>query len=144
MEPQLQNMPRNNHKNDGHHPKNALEWSVFGISLLLIAGLLAYLTYQAIHAEATVSPDIRVEHQRDPSRYNPNRYQVTIYNHGTETAETVQVEFALLRDGQELETADLEIPFLPKASKREGWVNFKTDPAAADSVVARVVSYKRP
>lgn len=123
--------------------KSWLEWVVFAISLLLVAGILAYWGYQT-YTDVPSSPDIYVEKKADPSPYNPHRYHVVIHNKGGETAETVIVEVALQQDGKDLEKAELEVAFAPKESKREGWVNFNADPASADSVVTRVVSYKKP
>jgi uncharacterized protein (TIGR02588 family) len=128
---------------EGDDDKNLLEWIVFGVSLLLIMAILGYLGYQAYIYEPS-PPDIEVKYRPDPSENAPHRYHISIVNTGSETAEEVVVELALQKDGEELETAELQIPFAPKESKREGWVTFKTDPASADSVVARVMSYKKP
>ncbi|WP_018479167.1 hypothetical protein [Pontibacter roseus] len=123
--------------------KNALEWTVFAISLLLVLSILAYLGYQ-VYTDKPSSPDLVVEHYHDPSENAPQRYRVLVHNRGGETAEEVQVELALQRGGEELETAELSIGFAPKDSKREGWVSFKNAPGKTDTLVARVMSYKRP
>jgi uncharacterized protein (TIGR02588 family) len=43
-----------------------------------------------------------------------------------------------------IEKAELQLPFVPTSSKREGWVIFSKDPAKADTVIGRVVSFKKP
>lgn len=123
--------------------RNALEWSVFGVSLVLVLAILVYLSYMAYNHKPS-SPDLVVAYYHDPSANAPHRYRVVVHNRGGETAEEVQVELTTESGGEEVESAELSIAFSPKDSKREGWVNFKEDPANADTLVARVVSYKRP
>lgn len=123
--------------------KNWLEWLVFGISLLLLLSVLGYLVYQVINYKPQ-DPEIYAKGVPDPSELAPHRYKVTIHNKGGTTAEEVVVEFTLYKDGESAEESDLTIPFSPKDSERTGWVIFRTDPVAADSVVARIVSYKKP
>jgi uncharacterized protein (TIGR02588 family) len=128
---------------EGDDTKNPLEWTVFAVSLLLIVAILGYLGYHAFTYVPT-SPDIQVTYRPDPSEQAPHRYHVAIVNLGSETAEEVLIEMALQKEGEDMEAAELQIPFAPRESKREGWVIFKTDPATADSVAIRVVSYKKP
>lgn len=116
---------------------------MFAISLLLVLGIVAYLGYQA-YTDKPATPDLVVVYFHDPSEHAPQRYRVVVHNRGGETAEEVQIELSLERGGEEMESAQLSIAFAPKESKREGWVNFKEDPSQADTLVARVVSYKRP
>jgi uncharacterized protein (TIGR02588 family) len=123
--------------------KNLLEWVVFYVSLLLVLTILGYLVYNVYNYKPS-PPDLLVTYKHDPSKYAPNRYHVLVKNQGGETAEEVNVELVLEQAGNELEAAELQIPFSPRASEREGWVNFKTDPASADTVIARVMSYKKP
>lgn len=130
-------------KGNGGSDKNALEWSVFAFSLLLVLSILAYLSYKAITHEVS-PPDLVLVYTSDPSEHAPYRYHVSIINDGGETAEEVNIELTLEKGGEELEAAELQVPFSPKGSRREGWIIFKTDPAEADTLVARVISYKRP
>ncbi|PKV62845.1 hypothetical protein [Pontibacter ramchanderi] len=123
--------------------KNALEWTVFAISLVLVLAILAYLGYMAYTSKPS-TPDLTVEYFHDPAPHAPQRYRVVVENKGGETAEEVQVELTLQRDGEEVEQAELSIAFSPKESKREGWVIFRENIRQTDSLAARVVSYKRP
>lgn len=126
-----------------HDKKNTLEWTVFTISLLLVSGLLVYLTYQTITYESS-TPDLVVTHKPDPSKHAPYRYHITVRNEGQETAEEVMLEVVLEKEGREWDKATLHLPFAPQQSKREAWVSFIKDPSKADSMYSRVVSYKRP
>ena len=127
----------------GDDGKNGLEWTVFALSLVLVLAILCYLGYQ-VYVEKEGTPDVFVETRHDPSEHNPYRYHVTVHNLGQETAETVALEVTVLKAGEEVEKAELEIAFVPKESMREGWVNFNQDPALADTVEAHILSYNRP
>lgn len=129
--------------NQHEEKKNWLEWSVFALSIVLVLGVLGYLVYQAYNHKAS-TPDLYVQIWSEPSANAPNRYHILLENKGGTTAEEVTVELVLMKDGEEMEKAQLQIPFAPQESKREGWVNFTKDPAKADTVSSRVVSYKKP
>ena len=133
-------------KKEKEHPedkKNILEWIIFSLSLLLICGIFGYLIYQSVIYEPG-SPDLVVTFKSDPSPNSPYRYHLSVENKGQETAEEVNIELVLEKDGQELEMATLQIPYAPKKSIREGWLNFSKNPATADTLYSRVVSYKKP
>lgn len=123
--------------------KNALEWSVFYISLIIVLGILGYLTYQSLAFEAS-PPDIDVAYRHEPSTNAPYRFHILMKNVGNETAEEVQVELVAMKNNVVVENAILDVPFLPRQSSREGWVIMTQDPALADSVYVRVISYKKP
>src|SRR5690606_28093111 len=133
-------------KEEKEHPedkKNILEWIIFSLSLLLISGIFGYLIYQSVIYEPG-SPDLVVTFKSDPSPNSPYRFHVSVENKGQETAEEVNIELVLKKGGQELEMATLQIPYSPKESTREGWLNFSKNPAMADTLYSRVVSYKKP
>ncbi|RIJ41389.1 hypothetical protein [Pontibacter oryzae] len=123
--------------------KNWLEWSVFVISLLLVLGIIGYLGYKSYIQEPS-TPELFVETWLEPAKHAPNRYHVVLHNKGGATAEEVTIEFTLVKQGAEPEKAELQLPFAPQQSKREGWVGFSGPAAPTDSLQARVVSYKKP
>jgi uncharacterized protein (TIGR02588 family) len=127
----------------GDDKKNFLEWTVFTVSLLLVLSTVVYLIYQ-LYTEKEETPDIQTEYWADPSEHNPYRYRVVLYNRGGQTAESVTVELTVKQGNKNIEKAELQISFVPKESKREGWVNFSKDPTKADTLEARVLSYKKP
>ena len=137
-------MSKKNHKEQRHQDKkNILEWVVFYSSLLLISLLLGYLVYQTFNYKPG-SPDLTVNYAPDPSPHAPYRYHLTVRNEGHETAEEVSIEMVLQKDGGQLETGTMQLAYVPKNSKREGWINFSKDPVEADTLYVRIVSYKRP
>lgn len=123
--------------------KNALEWTVFSFSLLLLLTVFGYLTYHAFQHE-TKPPELEVELKAAPSPYTPYRYHVIVHNRGGSTAEQAQLEFLMKKGDSVLDKAQLMIPWVPQSAKREGWIVFHTDPAKADTVLAHVLGYKKP
>lgn len=123
--------------------KNWLEWGVFGLSLLLVSAVFVYLVYNVLTNEPN-PPDLHVEGKHEPSSNSHNRYQVILYNSGGETAERVRIELSLVREGNVLEKAELEIEFAPQDSERRGWVEFTEDITTTDTIKAKIVSYIKP
>ncbi|MFT2011251.1 hypothetical protein ACMA1I_21450 [Pontibacter sp. 13R65] len=134
----------NKSKREDDDDKNVLEWGVFGFSLLLISAVVIYLGYKAYMAEDNPKPELEVFYQHDPSEKEPYRYHITVENKGKETAEEVTIQVWTETGGKEVESAELQLPFAPKESMREGWVLFKDNPANADTIYVRVKSYKKP
>ncbi len=136
-----------NGKEAKHHnaedKKNWLEWAVFAVSLLLVLAILTYLAYQVYYRKPS-SPDLSVQSIADPTAHDPYRYHITVYNKGGATAEEVIVELIVEKENIALERSELQLPFLPQESKREAWVSFRRDPTQADTLLARIMSYKKP
>ena len=122
--------------------KNWLEWTVFGLSLALVIGVLGYLIYW----EATSTdrpPNIRIE-LGDAERRGEHFYvPVTLHNEGDKTAEGVHV-VVTLKTGETTEEGEFEVAFLPHHSRREGTVAFKTNPAESTELTARITGYQKP
>lgn len=122
--------------------KNWLEWTVFGVGLVLVLGTIGYLLYDA----ATIGeplPDLEVGVGRAELHGQDFAVPVKVTNRGQQTAEGVQVEVVLIKDGAEQERGTFEIAFVPRRAEREGWVTFKTDPRGGE-LRARVLGYERP
>ncbi|MCP9492936.1 MAG: hypothetical protein MSG64_00620 [Pyrinomonadaceae bacterium MAG19_C2-C3] len=120
--------------------KNILEWIVFAVSLVLVMGVIGYLSYDA----ATLGnrpPDIQVLLGVSESRTQGFAIPVTVRNTGEETAEGVRVEVELKLDGADAETGELEFPFVPRGGQREGFVAFKHDPNTG-RLETRVLGYE--
>jgi uncharacterized protein (TIGR02588 family) len=121
--------------------KNALEWTVFGIGLILVLATLGYLVREALTTGS--SPPELVVHLGAPRRVAESfEVPVTVVNRGDRVAEGVSVSITLAA-GAEREEAVLSIAFLPHQSRRQGWVTFRSDPAGGDLRVGPV-SYESP
>ena len=106
--------------------KNALEWTVFGVGLILVMATSVYLVREAANRGSS-PPELVVE--LGPPRQVADGFHVpvTVVNRGERVAEDVSVTVTLAV-GAEREEAVLTIAFLPHQSRREGWVTFRGDP----------------
>ena len=125
-----------------HPKKNWLEWSVFAISLAIVIASLVYLGVSAVREEET-PPDLRIFAGSPSESGGVHRLPLLIRNVGTSTAESVQIEVLLMQGDEVVERAELDVPFVPRKSEREGWVTFRRDPRGCE-VVTRAVSYESP
>jgi uncharacterized protein (TIGR02588 family) len=123
--------------------KNWLEWVVFAASLVLVVSTLGYLVYDSATL-GNAPPNIQFQLGKPQPQLNHFIVPVSVTNQGDETAEGVQVEVVLESGGQEQESAQFEIAFLPRHSTREGWVTFETDPRTVDEMKARVLGFEKP
>jgi uncharacterized protein (TIGR02588 family) len=123
--------------------KNWLEWLVFVLSLVLVIWTLGYLVYDGVTSAKTPA-NIQLELGKLKPQANYFMIPVSVTNSGDTTAETVQIEVTLENSGQEQEASQLEIGFLPRRSKREGWVTFKTDPRTVEEMTVRVLGFEQP
>lgn len=121
--------------------KNWLEWIVFAIGFVLVAFTLGYLTYAGMtFGETPPSLEVRLG---VPERQSHNFIvPVTVINHGDETAAGVRIEVVMVGAGEE-ERGEVDLAFVPRHSKREGWVTFEQDPRTAQ-LKARVLGYEKP
>ena len=122
--------------------KNWLEWSVFGIGLLLVVSTLGYLAYEGA-TMGNEPPNIEVRLGPPEQRAQNFTVPVTVLNHGDQTASGVIIEVVLEQAGAEQARGQLELPFLPRHATREGWVTFDKDPRGAE-LKARVLGYEKP
>ncbi len=107
--------------------KNALEWSVFGVALLLVTATVGYLLRETL---ATGNRHARIEVRLGDARPNGPGFivSVTARNHGDRVAEDVQVAVTLEPASGPSEEATLAIPYLARHSAEQGWVGFRSDP----------------
>ena len=122
--------------------KHPLEWIVFGVSLVLVAGTVGFLAWDAARGEDSPAA-LSVELGPPEPRAGVWAVPVTVHNRGDMTAEGVRVEVTLEAPGTQVETADFEAAFVPRRSKREGWVTFRSDPARG-RLRGRAVGYENP
>ena len=122
--------------------KNWLEWSVFGVGLVLVVGTLGFLFYDGVRAR-DAEPDVRIRLGTPEQRGGQFVVPVVVTNEGGATAEGVQVEVILEQNGEERERGEFGVAFLPRRSTREGFVSFRTDPHAAQ-LKPRVLGYEKP
>ena len=107
--------------------KNWLEWSVFAVGLLLVLATLGFLVRESL-AGAGGPPEVVARLGAPKPSAGGFMVPVEVANVGQGTAEDVKVAVILEPPEGEREEAELDIAFLPRDSKRHGWVTFRTDP----------------
>jgi len=122
--------------------KNWLEWSVFAASAVIVSTVLGYLGWCALQDHDT-PPDLRIFTGAAIAGANSHRVPVMVRNVGESTAESVVIEVLLMRGKEEVESAELDLPFVPRQSEREGWVTFRHDPRCC-TLESRAVGYETP
>ncbi len=128
-------MTQQQQRPEGSLQKNALEWSVFAVSLALVAGVLGVLVYAALH-ERSAPPQFTTTLGDVQPQRGGFRVPVRIENTGDETAAQVLVEVAA--GG---ETAQVTFQYVPRRSVREGMALFKSRPTAP---TVHIVGYQLP
>jgi uncharacterized protein (TIGR02588 family) len=107
--------------------KNTLEWTVFAIGLVLVIATLGFLVRESIVGDGGPPEVIARLGEARPSQ-GGYLVPVEVANIGQTTAEDVLVPIFLEMPGGRREEAELNIAFLPRDSKRNGWVSFRADP----------------
>jgi len=121
--------------------KNWLEWTVFGLSAVIILAVVAVLAFET--ATVTDSPpqlsvsvgDIVAQ----PAGYS---IPLTVENTGGNTAENASLELTVERNGEQ-ETGECQIAFVPRQSSGECWVMLSENPEGG-VVKARVLGFEQP
>ncbi|MET0402518.1 MAG: hypothetical protein ABW123_08945 [Cystobacter sp.] len=121
---------------------NWLEWLVFAVSGLLVTAVVGYLAVDAWTREET-PPDLVVTVGTPLAGSGHWRVPITVENRGEETAEEVRVGVDLRQGGQVRERAELTLAYVPRHSRREGWVTFHHQPTRSE-LEARPLGYAKP
>lgn len=122
--------------------KNAVEWAVFGLSLLLVVALGGFLAVDSV-AGADAPPALAVRPGAPVARGGAVEIPVAVENSGDQAAEDVLVEVTVRRAGGGEERGELTLPLLPRHAVRMGVVTVRGAGAVA-AVEGRVVGYTLP
>lgn len=105
--------------------KNWLEWMVFGISIALVASIVSYLLYLEFKPS---SKEFRYEIKFGEPKLIRDRYMVAV-NVANKSNQSVQdVSLEIKSNGENSESADLQIDYLPRHSHRDAKVFFIDKP----------------
>jgi uncharacterized protein (TIGR02588 family) len=122
--------------------KNALEWIVFGFSVLLIGATVTLLVRDALSGKGGPA-DLRVS-IGTPERVSGGfAVPVEVKNVGDTAAEEAHIQLLLVADGKEVEASEMTFAFLPRGSRRDGRVVFRHDPSCCEVLVG-AMSYENP
>jgi uncharacterized protein (TIGR02588 family) len=117
--------------------KNPLEWTVFGISLLLVLAVMGVLAMEALRWQNTPAR-LKVELGAPKQLSGEWCVPMKVTNEGEGLASNVEIEVSA---GEE--KAGLTMDFVPRGTVREGKVCFPEgiDPA---TLKGRVLGYEEP
>jgi uncharacterized protein (TIGR02588 family) len=118
---------------EGQRRRSAAEWTTLAVSIFLILGLLALVTYVSMTGDNDL-PIVEAKPLPAEMRHEGESYYlpVAVTNRGGRTAEEVVVEAKLAgRDGSS-EASEFTLDFLAGGETREGTVVFATDPLAGE------------
>jgi uncharacterized protein (TIGR02588 family) len=121
--------------------KNWLEWTVFGASVLLVAGVLAYLAYSSA-TQGDAPPDLVVQLGEPVQQSQHYSIPVAVSNQGDNPAEDVVVRITL-DTGGEPEESEFSVSYLPGGGEGNGWATFTSDPRSG-ALSTRIVGYTSP
>lgn len=118
------------------------EWIVAGVGLVLVAGVIGFLIYEAFTGKR-LPPDVKLSVDSVVEIRSGFLVRITAVNEGGMTAEGVIVE-AELRSGTEpVERSRTTIDYLPPRSEKRAGLFFTRDPRQLDLQV-RSLGYEEP
>jgi uncharacterized protein (TIGR02588 family) len=122
--------------------RSPAEWVTFGLSLVVLLGVVAVIGLQLRREQEPARPVAVVS--GEPRRVG-DRYQldVVVTNEGDATAANVQVSASLMSEGSIPATADQTIDFLAGSEDQDLVFVFADDPAQGELTV-EVVSFAVP
>lgn len=119
------------------HGKNAVEWTVFALSCVLVTLVVGYLTFLTFTSQPS-TPQLRATLGQAVKRDGQIWVPVRVENRGMITANNVEVE---VEHGGE--SAGFTLPHVPRHGERNGWVSFEP-PLEREKLKARVSGYQTP
>lgn len=130
-----------NPKPTDRNTKNPLEWVVFAISALLVAGVIGFLGWNIFSSDDKPAA-FRIEIGSVTVLPESSVVQVKVTNIGSRTAAEVNLSILARYPAGEKE-AGLTIDFIPRGGTRDGYAVFE-GMGKPEDVTARVLGYIEP
>jgi uncharacterized protein (TIGR02588 family) len=120
----------------GQRGRSGAEWTTLAISIILILGLLALVTYVSISG-GNEPPIVEARPLDQEIRHEGESYYlpVAVTNRGGRTAEEVVIQAELTGSDGSSEASDFMLDFLAGGETREGTAVFATDPLAGELTI---------
>lgn len=118
------------------------EWIVAAIGLMVVAGVLGFLLYEALGGNQ-LPPDVKLSVDSVVQTGNGYLVKITAANQGGSTAEGVIVEGELRRGTEPVERSQTTIDYLPPHSEKRAGLFFTRDPRQFELQV-RPFGYEEP
>ena len=124
------------------HDPHWIEWLTGIVSALLVAGLLAWIGWEAFTREAT-PPDLTIAVLTTEKTGNGYRVAFDIHNAATTTAASVTVIGRLMDGDRVIEENHIVFDYVAAESKSTGAILFRNEPAGR-RVDIRAAGYTDP
>jgi uncharacterized protein (TIGR02588 family) len=120
----------------GKRGRSVAEWTTLAISIILILGLLALVTYVSITG-GDEPPIVAARSLPDEIRHEGEAYYlpVEVTNHGGRTAQEVLIKAELVAGDGSAEETEFTLDFLAGGETREGTAVFATDPSTGELTI---------
>jgi uncharacterized protein (TIGR02588 family) len=120
----------------GQRGRSAAEWTTLAISIILILGLLALVTYVSMTG-SNEPPIVEARPLDQEIRHEGESYYlpVSVTNRGGRTAEEVVIQAELAGSDGSSEASEFTLDFLAGGETREGTAVFATDPLAGELTI---------
>jgi uncharacterized protein (TIGR02588 family) len=118
------------------------EWIVAGVGLVLVAGVIGFLLYEALSSNR-LPPDVKLSVDSVVQTRNGFLVRITAVNSGGITAEGVDIEGELRSGTEPVERSQTTIDYLPPRSQKKAGLFFTRDPRQLELHV-RPLGYEEP
>jgi uncharacterized protein (TIGR02588 family) len=128
-----QSSKRRGQEESGQRGRSVAEWTTLAISIILILGLLALVTYVSMTG-GNEPPIVEARPLDQEIRHEGESYYlpVSVTNRGGRTAQEVVIQAELAGSDGSSEASEFTLDFLAGGETREGTAVFATDPLASE------------
>jgi len=134
-------MSQNKSEPRERNAKNPLEWTVFGLSCLLVLGAVGFLILTAITRKDGPA-DLRIAIGEITTRADSTLVTVILTNEGTKTAAAVKIHLTATYPAEE-RGSDVDVDFVPRGGRREAIAVFSGKERPIQ-VIPKVIGYVEP
>lgn len=134
-------MTNNNHRNRNARP--ALEWVLGAFSAIVVLGILAFLTFEALFGDAQ-PPELVAAIDRMETVEGGTLVVVILSNRGDQAAAEIAVEATVEGDGPEWAPKEIRFDYVASHAVRRGAFVMEKPAVAAKDVRLRVQGYVEP
>jgi uncharacterized protein (TIGR02588 family) len=133
---QPQNRESGGEEATGKRGRSVAEWTTLAISVILILGLLALVTYVSFTG-GNEPPVVEARSLPDEIRHEGKAYYlpVAVTNRGGRTAQEVLIKAELVRSDGSAEESEFTLDFLAGGETREGTAVFASDPLTGELTI---------
>ena len=119
-----------------------LEWVLAAVGLTVACGIVGYLLFLGV-GTGSGPPDLQVRPARVTQQHDSHLVIVEVENAGGSPAAAVQVEGRLFEGGEDIQTSQVTIDYVPIDGTADGGLVF-TEPPGEFELRLRVLGYQTP